>query len=184
MGSYLFLSPPFVGSLFGNFCGFNPFALPPRRIVKSRRGEANEVQCFREICVWRAPEVSRSRRHACAAPRRLALDGLFRSGPVLCGPMRSQGVDSTDREIPSSFRKPPTQPRPNSFVCRAPGVAPTRTTSQSLQTLERPKTERSGLPALSTPHRSLDLNEEKKPMELKNFEHRTFKISGYRTLSL
>ena len=98
--------------------------------------------------------------------------------------MRRQGVDSTDREIPSSFRKPPTQPRPNSFVCRAPGVAPTRTTSQSLQTLERPKTERSGLPALSTPHRSLDLNEEKKSMELKNFKHRTFKISGYRTLSL
>ena len=43
---------------------------------------------------------------------------------------------------------------------------------------------RSGVPALSPPHSSLDLNEEKKSTELKNFDHGTLKISGYWTLSL
>ena len=44
--------------------------IPPRRIARSRHGEANVVQYFREIFGSRAPEVSQPRARS-AKPRTL-----------------------------------------------------------------------------------------------------------------
>ena len=94
--------------------------------------------------------------------------------------MRLPGGDSTGRQISARSRKCPTQPGPEIFVGahpvlrrRARWVGIRADLYRTVWILSDP-----------APHRSLDLDEEKQSGMLEHFDHATFEISGYGTLSL
>ena len=94
--------------LVGNFFKYTPFDLPSRRIARPRQGEADEVQCHREMFVLRAHDSAPTCVRG-AKPRRLAIGpfGYFRvlrcAAPCACRAATAQ--------IARSRRDPEIAPR-------------------------------------------------------------------------